>query len=53
MSKRYSSDRCPVLQSAIVDDEGFCSSHGWDCDDYELHLVDQVETNNKESEDLP
>jgi len=52
MSKRHSSDRCPVLQSAVVDDEGFCSSHGWDCDDYELYLADQAEDDD-EGEDLP
>lgn len=48
MSKRHSSDRCPVLQSAIVDDEGFCSCHGWDCDDYNLSLQERPDENEEE-----
>lgn len=27
-------DRCPSDRDASVDEQGFCSQHGWDCGDY-------------------
>lgn len=36
---------CPVSAQtppAVVDKDGFCSEHGWDCDDFRTHLGDVV-----------
>ena len=36
---------CPVsaqIPPAVVDKDGFCSEHGWDCDDFRTHLGDVV-----------
>ena len=32
---------CPVsaqIPTAVVDEDGFCSEHGWDCDDFRTHI---------------
>lgn len=37
-------DLCPTSRQtpqATVDEQGWCTEHGWDCDDFALHLDDQ------------
>ena len=31
---RERNDKCPSDRGASVDEQGFCSQHGWDCGDY-------------------
>lgn len=36
---------CPVsslMPRATVDGDGWCSEHGWDCDDFQLYLDDEA-----------
>lgn len=36
-------ETCPCSRQtppAVVDDDGWCYEHGWDCEDFDLDLAD-------------
>lgn len=41
MTRSLAQQTCPnssQIPPAVVDDDGFCTQHGWDCGDYDLFL---------------
>ncbi|MFF2053718.1 hypothetical protein ACFVU2_19095 [Leifsonia sp. NPDC058194] len=32
---------CPSDSSAVRDEDGWCSKHGWDCADFRMFLADE------------
>lgn len=41
MTRSLAQQTCPnsaQTPPAVVDDDGFCSQHGWDCGDFDLFL---------------
>lgn len=42
---------CPADPGTLLDEDGFCPTHGSDCDDYALHLHEEAERD--ETDQLP
>ncbi|MDN6374263.1 MAG: hypothetical protein L0K12_15280 [Brevibacterium aurantiacum] len=52
MAADYRTENCPnstVIPPAVVNDDGFCTEHGWDCDDFAAYLDenDPIEDDNE------
>ena len=40
---RKTIENCPISEQtppAQIDEDGFCSEHGWECDDFQSYLND-------------
>lgn len=46
MAADYPTGNCPnstQTPPAVVDDDGFCTEHGWDCDDFTGFLDEETD----------